>query len=342
MGVNLSDLTEPKSMEMEDLRGKKVAIDTYNIVYQFMSAIRQPDGYPLCDSKGRTTSHLTGLLHRTASLIEAGIEPVFVFDGKPHPLKQATLDGRKERREKAEQEWKDAVERGDMKTAHTKAQQTSRMTDEVKESAKELIRYMGLPIVDAPSDGEQEAAYICRRKDVWATASQDFDSLLFGTPVLLRNLTMTGRRKVPGKDIYREIKTEVIDSEEFLRNLGISREQLVDMCILMGTDFNTGIKGIGPKKALKLVRDNGDLESILRKIGEDIPDYQEIRGIFLDYEGSDDYSVEHGPLDRQAVVDMLTSYDFSADRVNSALDRIESARKEEERKRKQKALDAWF
>ncbi|WP_400209244.1 flap endonuclease-1 [Methanomethylophilus alvi] len=342
MGVNLSDLTEPKSMEMEDLRGKKVAIDTYNIVYQFMSAIRQPDGYPLCDSKGRTTSHLTGLLHRTASLIEAGIEPVFVFDGKPHPLKQATLDGRKERREKAEQEWKDAVERGDMKTAHTKAQQTSRMTDEVKESAKELIRYMGLPIVDAPSDGEQEAAYICRRKDAWATASQDFDSLLFGTPVLLRNLTMTGRRKVPGKDIYREIKTEVIDSEEFLRNLGISREQLVDMCILMGTDFNTGIKGIGPKKALKLVRDNGDLESVLRKIGEDIPDYQEIRGIFLDYEGSDDYSVEHGPLDRQAVVDMLTSYDFSADRVNSALDRIESARKEEERKRKQKALDAWF
>lgn len=342
MGVNLSDLTEPKSMEMEDLRGKKVAIDTYNIVYQFMSAIRQPDGYPLCDSKGRTTSHLTGLLHRTASLIEAGIEPVFVFDGKPHPLKQATLDGRKERREKAEQEWKDAVERGDMKTAHTKAQQTSRMTDEVKESAKELIRYMGLPIVDAPSDGEQEAAYICRRKDVWATASQDFDSLLFGTPVLLRNLTMTGRRKVPGKDIYREIKTEVIDSEEFLRNLGISREQLVDMCILMGTDFNAGIKGIGPKKALKLVRDNGDLESVLRKIGEDIPDYQEIRGIFLDYEGSDDYSVEHGPLDRQAVVDMLTSYDFSADRVNSALDRIESARKEEERKRKQKALDAWF
>ena len=342
MGVNLSDLTEPKSMEMEDLRGKKVAIDTYNIVYQFMSAIRQPDGYPLCDSKGRTTSHLTGLLHRTASLIEAGIEPVFVFDGKPHPLKQATLDGRKERRERAGQEWKDAVERGDMKTAHTKAQQTSRMTDEVKESAKELIRYMGLPIVDAPSDGEQEAAYICRRKDVWATASQDFDSLLFGTPVLLRNLTMTGRRKVPGKDIYREIKTEVIDSEEFLRNLGISREQLVDMCILMGTDFNTGIKGIGPKKALKLVRDNGDLESVLRKIGEDIPDYQEIRGIFLDYEGSDDYSVEHGPLDRQAVVDMLTSYDFSADRVNSALDRIESARKEEERKRKQKALDAWF
>ena len=342
MGVNLSDLPEPKSMEMEDLRGKKVAIATFNIAYQFMSAIRQPDGYPLCDSKGRTTSHLTGLLHRTASLIEAGIEPVFVFDGKPHPLKQATLDGRKERREKAEQEWKDAVERGDMKTAHTKAQQTSRMTDEVKESAKELIRYMGLPIVDAPSDGEQEAAYICRRKDVWATASQDFDSLLFGTPVLLRNLTMTGRRKVPGKDIYREIKTEVIDSEEFLRNLGISREQLVDMCILMGTDFNTGIKGIGPKKALKLVRDNGDLESVLRKIGEDIPDYQEIRGIFLDYEGSDDYSVEHGPLDRQAVVDMLTSYDFSADRVNSALDRIESARKEEERKRKQKALDAWF
>lgn len=271
MGVNLSDLTEPRYVDLTDLRGRKVAVDTYNMVYQFMSAIRQPDGRPLCDGRGRTTSHLTGLLHRTANLVESGIEPVFVFDGKPHPLKRATLDERKERREKAEREWKDAVERGDIKTAHTKAQQTSRMTPEVKESARELIGYMGFPIVDAPSDGEQEAAYMCRRNDVWAAASQDFDSLLFGTPVLLRNLTMAGRRKVPGKDAYREIRTEVIDSKEFLDSLGITREQLVDMCILMGTDFNTGIKGIGPKKALKLIRENGDLEAVLPRSARTYP-----------------------------------------------------------------------
>ena len=207
MGVNLSDIVEPKVLELEELRGKKVAVDTYNIAYQFMSAIRQPDGFPLCDKQGRTTSHLSGFLYRTANLVEAGIEPIFVFDGKPHRLKAATLEERKERREKAQEEWKAAIEKGDMKTAYTKAQQTSRMTPEVRESSKELIGYMGFPMVLAPSDGEQQAAYMCNRNDVYAAASQDFDSLLFGTPLLLRNLTLTGRRKVPGKDIYREIKT---------------------------------------------------------------------------------------------------------------------------------------
>ncbi len=307
-----------------------------------MSAIRQPDGFPLCDKKGRTTSHLSGLLYRTANLVEAGIEPIFVFDGKPHRLKAATLEERKERREKAQEEWKAAIEKGDMKTAYTKAQQTSRMTPEVRESSKELIGYMGFPMVLAPSDGEQQAAYMCNRKDVYAAASQDFDSLLFGTPLLLRNLTLTGRRKVPGKDIYREIKTEIIDSQEFLSTLGITRAQLVDMCMLIGTDFNQGVKGIGPKKALKLIKDNGDLETVMTKIGENIPDYEEIRDIFLNYSGTDDYQTNYRPIDRQAVVDMLTDYDFDANRVNSALDRIEKARKETEAKKRQRSLDAWF
>ena len=303
-----------------------MAIDTYNIAYQFMSAIRQPDGYPLCDSRGRTTSHLTGLLHRSASLVEAGIEPIFVFDGKPHPLKRATLDERKARRDEAEKEWREAVERGDLKTARTKAQQTSRMTDDVRESARELIGLMGFPIVQAPSDGEQEAAYMCIKGDVYAAASQDYDSLLFGTPTLVRNLTLTGRRKVPGRDVYREIKTEIIDSAECLSKLGITRSQLVDMCMLMGTDFNAGIKGIGPKKALKYIRENGDLAHVLARIGEDIPDRDEIRDIFLNYKGADGYDTQYTEPDRQGVIDMLAGYDFSEDRVAAALDRIDKAR----------------
>jgi flap endonuclease-1 len=342
MGVNLSDLVEAQQIEPSDLAGKKIAIDTYNITYQFMSAIRQPDGYPLCDSQGRTTSHLTGLLHRSASLVEAGIEPVFVFDGKPHPLKMATLRERKERRDEAEKEWKAAVERGDLKTARVKAQQTSRMTDQVRDSARELIGYLGFPIVQAPSDGEQQAAYMCAKGDVYAAASQDFDSLLFGTPVLVRNLTLTGRRKVPGKDIYREIKTELIDEQKCLSDLGITRAQLVDMCMLMGTDFNAGIKGIGPKKALKYIRENGDLEHVLARIGEEIPEYEEIRHIFLDYKGEDDYSLKYTEPDREKVVEMLTGYDFSPDRVNSALDRIDKARAEQKKKRQQRSLDAFF
>lgn len=342
MGVNLSGLTEPKTLELADLNGKTIAIDAYNTIYQFLSIIRQPDGHPLTDSRGNVTSHLSGLLYRTASLIEAGIEPVFVFDGTPHQLKAGTLSERRERREKAEKEWQKAIDEGDTKKAFSKAQQTARMTTEIKDSSKELISLLGLPIVCAPSDGEAQGAYMCAKGDVYASASQDFDSLLFGAPRLLRNVTITGRRKVPGKDLYRDVKTEIIDSGEFFDAIGIDRKQLVDMCILMGTDFNEGIKGIGPKKGLKLITDHGDIESVLAHIGEEIPEYQEVRDIFLSSTYSDDYSVKPQPVDRDAVVEYMKNHDFSESRVISALDRIDASRKANKAKKQQKSLDAWF
>jgi flap endonuclease-1 len=342
MGVNLSGLTEPRTIELQDLAGKAIAVDAYNTIYQFLSIIRQPDGYPLTDSKGNVTSHLSGLLYRTASLIESGIEPIFVFDGKPHELKMGTLNERKERREKAEKEWQKAVEEGDTRKAFTKAQQTSRMTPEILESSKELIGLLGLPVVYAPSDGEAQGAYMCSKGDVYASASQDFDSLLFGAPRLLRNVTITGRRKVPGKDVYRDVKTEIIDSGEFLDALGIDRPQLVDMCILMGTDFNAGIHGIGPKKGLKLIKDHGDIEHVLAHIGEEIPEYQQVRDIFLHGSYSDDYSVKPREVDRDAVIEYMRDRDFSENRVTSALDRIDASRKANRARRQQSSLDAWF
>ena len=342
MGVNLSGLTEPKTIELQDLGGKTIAIDAYNTIYQFLSIIRQPDGYPLTDSKGNVTSNLSGLLYRTASLIEAGVEPVFVFDGKPHELKMGTINERRERREKAEKEWQKAVQEGDTKKAFTKAQQTSRMTPDILESSKEIISLLGLPVVYAPSDGEAQGAYMCSKGDVYASASQDFDSLLFGAPRLLRNVTITGRRKVPGKDVYRDVKTEIIDSQEFLEALGIDRRQLVDMCILMGTDFNAGIHGIGPKKGLKLIKDHGNIESVLAHIGEEIPEYQQVRDIFLNGTYSDDYSVKAGDIDRDAVIQYMKDRDFSESRVVSALDRIDASRKANKAKRQQSSLDDWF
>ena len=342
MGVNLSGLTSPINVELSDLNGRTVAIDAYNTIYQFLSIIRQPDGYPLTDSKGRVTSHLSGLLYRTANLIEAGIEPSFIFDGKPHELKFDTLAKRREIREKAEKEWEQAIKEGDTKKAFSKAQQTSRMTPEILASAKELLGLMGLPVIIAPSDGEAQGAYMCAKGDVWASASQDSDSLLFGAPRLLRNMTITGRRKVPGKDIYKDVKTEIIDSKEFFDELGITREQLVDVCILMGTDFNPGISGIGPKKGLKLIKDHGDLEGAMRHLEVDIPGYQEVRDIFLNGTYSDDYDIKAKEIDRDAVVEYLVDYGFSKDRVSSAVSKIENARKNNKAKRLQKSLDAWF
>jgi len=342
MGVNLSDLTEPKQIELSELNGKRIAIDAYNTIYQFLSIIRQPDGFPLEDRKGRVTSQLSGLLYRTANLIEAGIEPSFIFDGKPNELKMGTLNERKERREKAEKEWEQAVKEGDTKKAFSKAQQTSRMTPEILESSKELLGYLGLPIVLAPSDGEAQGAYMCSKGDVFASASQDFDSLLFGAPTLVRNMTITGRRKVPGKDMYRDVRTEIIDSSEFLSALDISREQLVDMCILMGTDFNSGISGIGPKKGLKLIKEYGDIEGALEHLGCEIPEYQQIRDIFLNGTYSNDYDLSPREIDKDATIDFLVDHDFSKERVTSAITKIENARKSNKAKRQQRSLDAWF
>ncbi|MDR0508287.1 MAG: flap endonuclease-1 [Candidatus Methanoplasma sp.] len=342
MGVNLSGLVEPRTVELSELEGKTVAIDAYNTIYQFLSIIRQPDGSPLCDKTGRVTSHLSGILYRTSNLIAQGVEPCFVFDGAPHELKKATLAGRKERREKAMTEWEDAKEEGDLKKAFSKAQQTSRMTPEIRESSKELISCLGLPIVNAPSDGEAQAAYMCLKKDVWASASQDFDSILFGTPTLVRNMTITGRRKVPGKDQYKDVMTEIIDSKGFLDSLGITREQLVDICILIGTDFNPGIPGIGPKKGLKLVKDHGDLEHVMSHMSLEIPSYQEVRDIFLSSTYTDGYSTASGEIRREEVIEMLEGYDFSRERVENTLDRIDASRKNTKAKKSQRSLDSWF
>ncbi len=342
MGVNLSGLVEARSVELADLNGKTIAIDAYNTIYQFLSIIRQPDGRPLQDTTGRTSSHLSGLLYRTSNLIQAGIEPSFVFDGKPHELKMETLRGRRERREKATKEWEEAVEEGDMKKAFSKAQQTSVMTDDIRDSSKQLLKAMGLPVIQAPSDGEAQGAYMCMKNSVWAAASQDYDSLLFGAPNLVRNVTITGRRKQNSMGKYKDIKTEIIESDVFLQSLDITREQLVDLCILMGTDFNPGINGIGPKKGLKLVKLYGDLEHILPKIDEDVENYDKIRSIFLDSEYSDDYDVNPKPIDREAVLELMVSRDFSEDRVNSTIDRIEEARKVAIARKRQRSLDAWF
>ena len=342
MGVNLSGIVEPHTVELTDLKGKSVAIDAYNTIYQFLSIIRQPDGYPLTDTKGRISSQLSGLLYRTANLIEADIEPSFIFDGKPHELKANTIAERKSRREKATKEWEEAIKEGDTKKAFSKAQQTSRITPDILESSKMLISHLGLPIIEAPSDGEAQGAYMCAKGDVWAAASQDFDSLLFGAPRLIRNVTITGRRKIPGKDLYRDVKTELINSDEFLKSLGITREQLVDVCILMGTDFNEGILGIGPKKGLKLIKDHNNLEGALEHIKQEIPRYQDVRNIFLNGTYSDDYNLSPEPIDREAVVDLLLGYDFSKERIESALNRIEESRIKNKTKKQQKSLDSWF
>ncbi|MEM4691191.1 MAG: flap structure-specific endonuclease, partial [Desulfurococcaceae archaeon] len=230
MGVNLKDLIPDKCRVVIDdlrvLKGKIVAIDAYNALYQFLAAIRQPDGTPLMDSKGRVTSHLSGLFYRTINIVEEGVKPVYVFDGKPPEMKAEELRRRSQVKEEASKKYEEAVSSGDLEAARKYAMISSKLTDTMVYSAKKLLDAMGIPYVEALSEGEAQAAYLVINGDAWATASQDYDSLLFGSPRLLRNLTISGKRKLPGREEYIEVKPEIIELDNLLKELGIKRDQL--------------------------------------------------------------------------------------------------------------------
>ncbi len=322
MGVDIGELFKEEKITFQDLNNQVIAIDAHNVLHQFLSSIRQRDGTPLKDAQGRITSHLSGLFYRTANMIEAGIKPVYVFDGEPHPLKTKTLQLRSERKIEAEKAWKEALEKGDLETARIKAQQTSRVTDEIIEQSKKLLAALGIPFVQAPSEGEAQASYMVKKGDAYAVGSQDYDCLLVGAPILVRNLTSTSKRKLPGKKAYVAISPEQIRLKENLERLGITQEQLVDMAILIGTDFNEGIKGIGPKKSLELIKKNGSIEKILSNLNQTIPveEIEEIRRVFLQPRITDEYKLKWGTPEEDKVFEILCEeHQFSRDRVEKTL-----------------------
>ncbi len=339
MGIVLSDIVVPETRALEDFSGKVLAIDAFNTLYQFLAIIRQPDGTPLMDRQGRVTSHLSGLIYRLSNFVAAGIKPVFVFDGEPPRLKARTIRDRTEVKVRAEREWKEAVEIGDLATARTKAMQTSRLTGDMVGQSKRLLGLLGIPIVQAPSEGEAQASAMARAGTAYAAASQDYDSLLFGSPRLEKNLAITGRRKLPRKEVYVDVQPEEIDLEATLASLGLTREQLVDMALLIGTDFNEGVRGIGPKKALGLVRKHGSLEPALAELQVDIESKDEVRRIFLEPHVLPGVAVEFHDPDADGVRSMLCDeFAFSRDRIDQALSKFASARGQQ----KQKSLDTWF
>ena len=268
MAVDLSKLIIREKISLKELSGKTVAIDAYNVLYQFLSIIRQPDGTPLKDSKGRVTSHLSGLFYRSIDLIQNGITPVYVFDGIPSKLKMKTIEARTRRRDTAYNAWLEAKAQGALEAARTYAQESTRVDKAIVSSAKELLGLMGIAQLTSTGEGEAQASYMCKEGLVDAAASQDYDTLLFGAPVIIRNLTLSGRRKLPKKNVYVEVEPERVILAETLKAMGISRQQLIWIGIMLGNDFNDGIKGIGPKTALKIAMEAksiSDVESIVEQ-----------------------------------------------------------------------------
>jgi len=323
MGIKLSDLVDGEKWALADFSKKKIAIDAYIVLYQFITSIRMSDGSMLTDYQGRPVSHLKGLLSRTSRLVGQGIMPVFVFDGKPHPLKANTLAARKAIKEAAKSDYLKALEEGDMETAKRKAAQTSKVTPAMVDQSMKLLELMGIPVVQAPGEGEAQAAYMAKKGDVWGCASQDFDALLFHAPHLIRNLTSTGRRKLPGVNRYINVEPEYIDLKHALEVLGINHTQLIDMAMLIGTDFNEGIKGVGPKTALKLIKEYENLETILKEKEYVIDDLQEIRSIFESPNVTDDYTLKWGITDDVGLKKFLCGeFGFSEESVNKSLETL--------------------
>ncbi|WP_297070617.1 flap endonuclease-1 [Thermococcus sp.] len=338
MGVQIGELVPRREIELENLYGRKVAVDAFNAMYQFLSTIRQRDGTPLMDSKGRITSHLSGFFYRTINLMEAGIKPAYVFDGKPPEFKTRELERRREVRAEAEEKWHEALEKGNLEEAKKYAMRASRVNEMLIGDAKKLLELMGIPTVQAPSEGEAQAAYMAAQEVVYASASQDYDSLLFGAPKLVRNLTITGRRKLPGKNVYVEVRPEVITLNEALDKLGISREKLIELAILVGTDYNPGgIKGIGPKKALAIVKRVKDPLAKYQK--EASTDLYAIKEFFLNPPTTDEYELKWHEPDGEGILGFLCDeHDFSEERVKNGLERLKKAIKGG----KQKTLESWF
>jgi len=333
MGVALREvLADYKVPVGWDSLSGTAAIDGNNALYQFLTIIRQQDGTPLMNSEGKVTSHLSGLFFRTARFLEYGLKPVYIFDGKPPELKSSTIAKRRELRDKAGTALKKAQEVGDIEESYKQARAASRVDDWVISSSKELLSRMGIPFVDAPSEGEAQAAYMVQKGDLDYSVSQDYDSLLFGAPVLVRNLAVSGKRRFRGRTIV--VEPEKLYLSQILEGLNISRDNLIEMSILIGTDFNDGIKGIGPKTALKIVRNN----AFQNTLEEKAPDFDPMPVIefFRSPPVTDNYTVSWEKPDESAVHDMLCSvYEFSEERVDAVLTKMRT-------NAGQKTLDQWF
>ena len=340
MGLDLKPLVTPSPLKLQELTGKAVAIDAYNTIYQFLSIIRGPTGEPLMNGKGDITSHLSGLFYRNTNLLMENIRPVYVFDGKANELKKSEIERRSKLKKEATEKYQLAIEEGRVEDARKFGSRTAVLTDKMVEESKKILAHLGIPYIQAPSDGEAAAAYLTKRDLVYASASQDYDSILFGAKRLARNLAISGKRKVPNRNVYVDVEPEMFEHEKVLQEVSLTHEQLVDVGILIGTDFNPGgFPGIGPKTALKLVKENGKLENIekIKSQLQEVP-YQDIRNIFLNPENPKVDEIKFGEVDREKVLDFLcVEKSFSTDRVSGTLDKLQKSVAN-----RSQSLEQWF
>uniref|UniRef100_A0A7S2TXG7 Flap endonuclease 1 n=1 Tax=Lotharella oceanica TaxID=641309 RepID=A0A7S2TXG7_9EUKA len=329
-----------KEGEIKSYFGRKVAIDASMSLYQFLIAVRSgPDAQMLTNEAGEVTSHLQGLFHRTIRMMDNGVKPVYVFDGKAPVLKSGELEIRKEAKKKAQEELKKAKESGDQAEINKFSRRLVRVTREQNEECKRLLKLMGVPSVDAAGEAEAQCAQLCKEGHVFGTATEDMDALTFGTPKLLRHMTFSEARKAAIVEI--ELKT-------VLEQTGLTMDQFIDFCILCGCDYTMAIRGIGPKSAYKLIKKHGNIEGVLENLNKDKYKidsnaflFKEARELFRKPDVSDTKNIKltWAPPDEEGLVEFLCKEKgFEEGRVRNAVKKLRKARN----KGSQKRLESFF
>lgn len=345
MGLNIREIVRKKEIDFSDLRGKTVCVDAFNILYQFLSTIRQADGTPLQDDGGNITSHLSGILYRNVALISEGIKLVYVFDGKPPALKAKIHAKRGAVRDIAREKYEEAKQTEDVGAMRKYGQQLTRLDDKMIKESKELLEALGVCVLQAPSEGEAQAAYLARQEGVYGIVSQDYDSLTFGAPRLIRNLTVSRKKKTYSG--YVEVRPEMIVLADLLNELGINQDQLICLAILVGTDYNPkGVFRIGQKKALEIVKEFETPEEIFASVEgkiaemdlEDRFDWKEIFALFR-APRVDDLEIIFPKFDGEKVREILVErHGFSEERIDTQLEKLVGVK----RAKQQKSLEKWF
>ncbi|MEK6889483.1 MAG: flap endonuclease-1 [Nanoarchaeota archaeon] len=334
MGLQIGDIVPRRELNIEELKGRVIAVDAFNAIYQFLSSIRQADGTPLMDSKKRITSHLSGLFYRNVALLREGTKLIYVFDGEYHELKGKTHEIRNNARQEMKEKYDRAVEEEDMDAMYKYSRGFIRLNEEMIKESKELLGAMGIAVVQAPGEGEMQCADLVKSGEAWAVASQDYDALAVGGDRLIQNLTLARKRKTRAGEIY--ISPEIIEYEKLLNVLDVDSDQFISLAILVGTDFNPkGVRGIGPKKALTLVKEKKypvKIFSELEEQGKLDFNWKEVFEIFKK-PNVKKVKIEFPKIDEKKIKEILVErHEFNMERVEKQLASLKEVKKQSAQK----------
>lgn len=313
--TDLRDLATIHDVTFDELEGTTIGVDFHNWLYRYLTIItRYTDESAYTTGDGQEVPNLIGIMKGVPKFVEHGLKPVFVFDGAVLELKEEEMQRRRDRKEAAKARLEQARAAGDEELAARLRARTQRLTPTILETSRELFELLDFPMIDAPAEAEAQAAHMAQRDDIDYVGTEDYDALLFGAPVTLRQLTSSG-------------DLECMVLEETLEDLGVTREELIDIAILCGTDYNDGVYGIGPKTALKEISSGASVEDILAEQDAEIPELDAIREIYLDPSVTDHYSIDWdwNPDFDAAMRFLVDEWGLDEGRLETAYTRLTSA-----------------